>query len=70
MKQMTKTHESEILNGLIGKRVRITFWDDDVDEGILGRSEYSQRYSLKRAFKGDVCFYKSHVKKVEELQNG
>ena len=68
MKGMTKIHESERLNGLIGKRVRITFWDGDVDEGILGRSEYSQRYALKREFKGDVCFYKSHVKKVEELQ--
>ena len=70
MKKMTKTHEDERLNGLIGKRVRITFWNGDVDEGILARSEYSQRYALRRLLKGDVHFRKSHVKKVEELQNG
>ena len=70
MSQITKTHEDERLNSLIGKRVRITFNDGDVDEGILGRSEYSQRYALERLLKGDVHFYKSHVKNVEELQNG
>ena len=60
-------HEDEKLNGLIGKRVRITFWDGDVDEGILERSEYSKRYALRRELKGDIHFYKSHVKKVEVL---
>ncbi len=65
---MTKTHEDERLNALIGKRVRITFWDGDVGRGVLGRSEYSQRYVLRRGLEGNVCFYKSHVKKVEELK--
>lgn len=63
-----KVHEDERLNSLIGKRVRITFFDGDIEEGILARSEYSQRYALKREFKGDICFYKSHVKKVEKVE--
>lgn len=63
-----KTHEDERLNSLIGKRVRITFFDGGVDEGVLRRSEYSQRYALQRVLRGDVHFYKSHVKKLEEVQ--
>ena len=65
---MSKVHEDERLNSLLGKRVRITFFDGDVYEGILGRSDYSQRYALKREAKGDVHFFKSHVKKVEALE--
>ena len=68
MEEKKLTDEDERLNGLIGKRVRIFFVDGDVDEGILQRSEYSQRYALRRLLKGDVHFYKSHVKKVEEVK--
>ena len=68
MDKMTKTHEDERLNALIGKRVRITFWDGDVLTGTLGRSEYHQGYALKLLLTSNLHFYKSHVKKVEVLQ--
>lgn len=64
---MTKVHEDKRMNALLGKRVRILFFDGDTEEGILERSEYSRRYALKRALKGTLCFYKSHVKKIEAL---
>ena len=65
---MSKVHEDERLNSLLGKRVRITFFDGDVYEGILGRSKHIKGYVLKRVLKGDVHFYKSQVKKVEALE--
>ena len=65
---MTKVHEDERLNGLIGKCVKITFWDGDIEGGILGRSEYSKRYSLKRANKGDLNFYSIPYGRVQYLK--
>ncbi len=65
-----KLHESEKLNSLLGKRVKITLYDDTIHTGILGKSEYSDRYALDRREmnKGKLCFYKTHVKKIEELR--
>lgn len=63
-------HESEKLNALLGKRVRIILFNDSIHTGILGKSEYSDRYKLDRRemMVGDLCFYKTHVKKIEELK--
>ena len=65
-------HESEKLNALLGKRVKIVLFDDTVHIGILGKSEYSDRYKLDRSEmnidRGDLCFYKTHIKKVEVLR--
>lgn len=63
---MTNIHESEKLNALLGKRVKIVFFDGDEEIGILGRSNYSQRYKITRNGKGDLCFYKTHVKSIKE----
>lgn len=64
-------HESEKLNALLGKRVRIVLHDNTIHTGILGKSEYSGRYKLDRRemYKGDLCFYKTHIKKVEVMHN-
>lgn len=62
-------HESEKLNGLIGKKVKIIMWDGRVEIGILGRSEYSKRYKLDRPYKGSLHFYKTHIKKIEVAEN-
>lgn len=65
---MRGTHESKILNALMGRRVKLEFVDGDVHEGILARSDYTDRYALKRMGKGDIVFYKSHVKNVHEIE--
>ena len=58
-------HESEELNALLGKNVKITFWDNSIKQGRLGRSEYSNRYKLDVPYKGGYHFYKTHIKKIE-----
>ena len=61
-------HEDEKLNGLLGKRVRIKWWDGEIEEGVLGRTVKGRRYTLECP-SATVVFYKSHVKKVEEVSN-
>jgi len=65
-------HDSEQLNALLGKRVKIVLFDNTIHWGILGKSEYSDRYKLDRTEmnidRGDLCFYKSHIKKIEEMR--
>lgn len=58
------THESEELNALLGKKVKITFWDDKVLTGVLARAEYRpDRYEV-----ANMSFRKTHVKKVEVVR--
>ena len=63
-------HESEQLNALLGKHVKIVLFDNTIHTGILGKSEYSHRYNLDRREmnRGPLCFYKSHIKKIEEMR--
>jgi small nuclear ribonucleoprotein (snRNP)-like protein len=65
-------HESEELNALLGKRVKVVLFDNTVHWGVLGKSEYSDRYKLDRTEMnidmGNLCFYKTHIKKVEVLR--
>ena len=62
--QMSKkiyTHESKELNALLGKKIQLTFFDNDVKTGILRRAEYKQdRYEID-----NLSFRKTHVKKIE-----
>ena len=62
-------HDSEKLNALLGKRVKIVLFDNTIHTGILGKSEYSDRYKLDRREmnRGDLCFYKTHLKKIEVM---
>ena len=65
-------HKSEKLNALLGKRVKIVLFNNTIHTGILGKSEYSDRYKLDRREmridRGDLCFYKTHIKKIEVLR--
>ena len=61
---MKYTHESEELNALLGKKVKITLWNDKILTGVLTRAEYrSNRYEV-----ANHSFYKSHVKKIEAVR--
>ena len=61
------THESEKLNALLGKTVKITFWDYSTISGVLGKpKDFCGRYEIPVSG-GVYRFYKSHIKKVEVL---
>ena len=63
-------HESEKLNNLLYKRVKLILNDNTVHTGVLTLDDYSNRYKLDREImnKGSLCFYKSHVKKIKEVE--
>ena len=57
------THESEELNALLGKKVKVTFFDDTTITGILTRAEWkSGRYEC-----ANYSFRKTHIKKIEVI---
>jgi len=58
------THESEELNALLGKKVKITFFDDTIITGVLTRAEWKpDRYQAQ-----NWTFRKTHVKKIEVVR--
>ena len=58
------THESEELNALLGRKVRIRLFDDTVLEGVLTRAEYRPgRYEV-----ANYSFRKTHVKIIEVVR--
>lgn len=59
----TYTHESEKLNSLLGKKVKVKFYDDDIRIGILQKSKYHSGYYTI----DNLEFRKSHVVKVVVL---
>ncbi|MBQ8426868.1 MAG: hypothetical protein IJX16_03795 [Clostridia bacterium] len=60
------THESPELNALLGKQVRLTFFDGDVVSGILEKDEWHKScYHIRGARR--VTFYKSHITKIEKI---
>ena len=63
---MSEKIESEELEALLGKRVRITFEDWDEREGILGKPNFWRGYSLDMK-EGRLTFTKTHVRKVEVI---
>lgn len=57
------THESEELNALLGKKVKITLFDDTTITGVLTRAEWKpDRYQAQ-----NWTFRKTHVKKIEVI---
>lgn len=58
------SHESEELNALLGKKVKVTFFDDITKTGVLTRAEYRpDRYEV-----ANYTFRKTHVKKIEVVK--
>ena len=61
---MKYTHESDELNALLGKKVKITLFDDTTITGVLTRGEWKpDRYEVS-----DYSFRKTHVKKIEVIE--
>ena len=60
--------DSNKLNEYLGKKVKITFFDNDVKIGILEKSQglYERTHPYKI---NDLVFCKSHVKKIEAVAN-
>lgn len=57
------THESEELNALLGKKVKITLFDGTTIMGVLTRAEWKpDRYQVE-----NWTFRKTHVKKIEVI---
>ena len=73
---MKYTHEDKKLNALIGKRVKVTGINGKVFEGVLKGKDFAHGnypYALDRSNNQepnllDVRFYKTHVKKIEEVE--
>lgn len=60
------THESPELNVLLGKQVRLTFFDGDVVSGILEKDDWHKNcYHIRGSRR--ITFYKSHVTKIEKI---
>ena len=58
---MKYTHESEELNAILGKKVKVTLFDNTTITGILTRAEWKPgRYQV-----ADYSFRKTHIKKIE-----
>lgn len=61
---MKYTHESEELNALLGKKVKITLFDDTTITGVLTLAEWKpDRYQVE-----NWTFRKTHVKKIEVIR--
>ena len=61
---MKYTHESKELNALLGKKVKVTLFDDTTITGILTRAKWKpDRYEV-----ANYSFRKSHVKKIEVVR--
>lgn len=61
---MKYTHESEELNTLLGKKVKVTLFDNTTIRGVLTHAEYRpDRYQV-----ADYYFRKTHVKKIEVVK--
>lgn len=61
---MKYTHESEELNALLGKKVKVTLFDNKTITGILTHAEWrSNRYEV-----ANYSFRKTHVKKIEVVR--
>lgn len=61
---MKYSHESKELNALLGKKVKITLWNDKILTGVLTRAKWKQgRYEC-----ANYSFRKTHVKKIEVIR--
>ena len=67
---MSNIHRSKYLDRFLGQKVRVTFWDDRVYEGILywSKREYTEQVIPREDYSVDnMHFYKTHVKKIEKI---
>lgn len=65
---MKYSHESEELNALLGKKVKITLWDNKIVTGVLTRAEWNpDKYCVSTPVYG-VNFRKTHIKKIEVVR--
>ena len=65
-------HDSDKLNKYLGKKVKITFFDNEVEIGLLEKMEKGHKALIYRLNLGTcqfVNFAKTHVKKIEEVLN-
>jgi hypothetical protein len=60
------THESQKLNALLGKKVKIVMFDDDVYTGILERDKDHKGSYFVNGLQ-PISFRKSHIKKIEDI---
>lgn len=73
--EMKNSHRSELLDLFIGQEVRVTFFDDSWNEGILCWKEKFEPplylkpkyYYITDARGGYIAFRKSHVKSIEKI---
>lgn len=59
------THESEELNALLGKKVKVTLWHGKTIIGTLKYNSCYMRYGVLLEIGSNYWFCKTHVKKVE-----
>ena len=63
-------HDSDKLNKYLGKKVKITFFDNEIEIGVLEKMERGYKALIYRLNLGNcyfVNFAKTHVKKIEEV---
>lgn len=60
-------HNSDKLDALLGKTVKLTYWDNRERTGVLRKSPYRFGYMLETP-KGRYHFAKTLVKKVEVVK--
>lgn len=73
--KMKNSHRSELLDLFIGQEVRVTFFDDSWNEGILCWKEKFEPplylkpkyYYITDARGGYIAFRKSHVKSIDKI---
>ena len=75
---MKNCHESQKLNSLIGKFVKIKFFDNTEYTGYLGKKTVSRNYKFKTFYFIEnlkeinnclkIKFYKSHVISIKEIK--
>ena len=57
------THESEELNALLGKKVKVTLWDDTTITGILTRAKKILQY-FKKFFEKSIKSFDKNCKRI------
>ena len=60
------SHESKELNALLGRKIKVVMFDDDIYIGILEWDKYHKGSYFLDGTK-PISFRKSHVKKIEEI---
>lgn len=59
---MIYTHESMLLNSLLGKHVKIMLWDGTILIGVLSRAKWKIGYECS-----NYSFRKTHVNTIEVI---